>query len=130
MIAINNYTNCSSQFYVSSRNEVTIAQGSTGTVFSLPFVSGVVYKMTSVSTTTTGSQGSINWVIDGNNTIINLGNSNAQGPVVTSMYGRDSIFSGNTQVLTEIYCQEFSLQLTAGSVTTPILIVYEIGVIK
>ncbi len=130
MIDINNYTNCSSQFYVESRNEVTIPVSSTGTVFNLPFVSGVVYKLTSLSTTTTSVQGSINWVVDGNNTITNVGNSNAQSSVITSMYGRDSIFTGNTAVLTELYCQEFSLQLTSGSVTTPIFIVYEIGVIK
>ena len=131
MISISNYTGGSGQFYIQSRQSVTIPQNTPdGTIFSLPFVSGVVYRITGLSTTTTSTVNSVDWFVDGGSTRVgnNIGNNRGQGSVVSEIYGY--IPTNTESILTELLCQEFRLDLLAGTTGSPIFIVYEIGVIK
>lgn len=113
-----------------------IASGQTGVLISAPEVSGVVYKITGLSCTGTGTQDGITLIADGvaiedeqklddtsptpGANISGFGVSETFGPTSTAAYS----------VYRNITCKSFSVVKNTGNTIRMIDIIYQVGELK
>lgn len=141
MIKLSALSGGGGMFTIESQVSNRITVGQTGTLLSVPEVSGKAYKITCLATQSNSVQAGMSLVIDGvtvfdeqsimdqtpsSSDMSSLGDSFG----VSAVYANTSNTTIGTRILREIYCTSFSLIKNAGNTSETIDYVYQIGSFK
>ena len=140
MIKLSALSGGGGMFTIESQVSNRITVGQTGTLLSVPEVSGKAYKITCLATQSNSVQAGMSLVIDGvtvfdEQSIMDQTPSSNDMSALGGSFGVSAVYSTtNTtvtiRILREIYCTSFSLIKNAGNTTENIDYVYQIGSFK
>ncbi len=139
MIKLSSFAGGGGYFVLEALQSDRMTAGQTGALLSVPEVSGKVYKITTLATSTSNPQSGMSLIVDGV-TVFNekslVDQSPANGMLASGAeFGVSSLYATNgpvvaTRFIREIYCTSFSLIKNAGNTAQTIDYVYEIGSYK